>query len=115
MCYDMYACFKNPFYPAGRRLKFYYIALAGFLTIMISRGALWLQTPETYWKQFELPFIMEFKGDDFNSTNLQTLIEHPVGLYALHEGRCVYAEQQGDDATKQVKAADKHEFDGTEA
>ena len=60
MCADMYACFKNPFYPAGRRLKAYYVVLAVLLLIMTLTGAYWLKRPEDHFRQFNLPLVMDF-------------------------------------------------------
>ena len=50
---------------------------------------------------------MDFKKDDFNSTNLEMLIEHPVGTYSKYKGRCKYADWQAGDDTRPVKDADK--------
>ena len=58
ICLDMYLCFKNPFYPAGRRLKFYYIGL-GLLVLLFTSMEKWIPDPLEYKYSYEIIQILD--------------------------------------------------------
>ena len=46
MCIDLYLSFKNPFYPGGRRMRWYMAGTAVIVVIMLFMEASFLKKPD---------------------------------------------------------------------
>ena len=59
MCIDLYLCFRNPFYPKGKRTKWYYIGSVLLVMILSRVSHEWVGDQKETFDEYELPLIFD--------------------------------------------------------
>ena len=77
-CIDLYLTFRNPFYPNGRRLNWYFTGTAFFVVIFCCITTSVLMDPSSYFKEYLEPVIDDNSkiADKISSRNFKAEVNY---------------------------------------